>query len=282
MSNLIVLSYITEPKVSSDNLERSLVKYGYQYQFLGAGCRWKGFISSKIQCILDFCLEHEQYDFICIIDGYDVLASGPVLELIRKYKTFNTDIVYGGEKTNLLNHCHTDTIKYHDLSPIKYRKYINGGFCIGKRHSLIKLYQWIIQKSSEIHTEDDQKILGMYMNRYPSRISVDISSKIVFNTISFIDTLNFHERKNRIHIKSTDTQPCFIHFPSNKSDMYMRDNAYGASILKKDYIKLRCVGNHISKQFVFLILFICLSVYVAVKLVISGLNYTKKLLKCKN
>ena len=161
MSNLIVLSYITDSNIASKNLELSLQKYGYRYWFLGLGDKWKGFISNKIKSVLDFCIQHDEYDLICIVDGYDVLASGPVHELIRKYKSFKTDIVYGGEKTNVLNHCHTQVIKYHELSWIKYRKYINGGFCIGKREAIISLYRWIIQKSIQIGTEDDQKILGM-------------------------------------------------------------------------------------------------------------------------
>lgn len=270
MSKFIVLSYITDKNMATRNLERTLKKFRYPYKFLGIGEPWKGFISNKIQAILKFCLCNKQYDLICVIDGYDMIASGPCSELIRKYNRFRTPIVFGGEKTNANNKCHTNVYKYSELSMFDYRKYLNAGFCIGNSKAMIDMYKWVIQKSVETGIDDDQKIMGMYMNKYPLQVDIDINSRMVCNTIPYWDLSNYEISNNRVKILTTMTKPCFLHFPANKFDMYIRNNVFGNAVLKNSHKTL--LYTETTKSTILIVLGLMMLVYIVIRYITKKLK----------
>lgn len=223
-----VISYITSHNDASRNLETSLIKYNYKYTFIGIGEKWKGFIKGKIKSLYNYLLSIQD-DIICIIDGYDMLANGPPSELLMKYEKFGSNIVYGGEKFCFsYNGIPLEANK--KLSILNYRKFLNGGFCIGKRKDIMLLYEWILKNCKDCN--DDQKMACKYANIFPNRIKVDYVQQMVFNTITRFDTYNFKYIKKRIFIPSFNSFPCFIHFPSSESDNHERFNQYGKYILK--------------------------------------------------
>jgi hypothetical protein len=237
-NEILIVSYITEHNRASKNLERSLKKYGYNYSFVGINDEWKGFIQGKIVELLQY-LKTVNYDYICVIDGYDMLATGPPEELLHKYGELKSPIVYGGEKF-CFSYNGTPVEKYKSVSIWDVRKFANGGFCIGKREDIIQMYRWIINKDKYKKVNDDQKLLGLYINRYPNRVSVDLYQHLVFNTITSIDCDNFEIADDRIYIKSMKTTPCFVHFPSSASDHHDRYNIYGRKILGTKFRSLFC------------------------------------------
>jgi len=218
-SNLLVVSYITHDTLESRNLEKSLNMYGYEYLFIGRNEKWKGFIESKINRLYNF-LSQIKHDLICVIDGYDVICCGPKNELIEKYNTFNSDIVYGGEKFGFTYNC-TPLRKYKNISFYNVRKYLNGGFCIGKRKKILKLYKWLLDTYHKTGINDDQKLIGKYANIFGD-IKVDLYSKLVFNTITNFTYYQLKEKR----VVALDQTPCFIHFPSNSSDNFKRYNIF--------------------------------------------------------
>jgi hypothetical protein len=239
---MIVLSYITRHNTASRNLERSLKKYGYKYLFIGLGKRWKGFVKGKIKDTLS-CLKNIEEDIVCIVDGYDMLACDTPKRLLEKYAKFSCPIVYGGDKfcTNTYNNAPVD--KYNHISLQYARKYLNGGFCIGKRKSIITMYEWFLSKSQETGINDDQKMGGIYANKFPKKVELDIYQKIVLNTLPVYDINNFEMRKGRVYVLSLKTYPCFVHFPSSSTDEYKRYNTYGKKILKWQFKKVYACGS---------------------------------------
>ena len=226
-----VISYVTEKTDSSRNLERSLQKYGYAYEFIGIGEKWEGFITNKIYGYYRHLL-HQPPGIYVIVDGYDMLAIHYPHILQNRYEKFKTPVVFGGEKFGFSYN--SQPIRKYELESFwNSRKYLNSGFCIGDRENLMKMYLWMIRNDN---CGDDQKMACIYANLYPKLVSVDISSKLVFNTITSIDTNNYRLFGNRMLIHSTNTYPCFVHFPSNSSDAYERYNEYGSVVLKTDFI----------------------------------------------
>jgi hypothetical protein len=230
---MLIISYITQKNTASRNLEESLKKYGYRYIFLGIGKKWKGFVKGKICGIVEF-LETCKEDLVCVIDGYDVLACRPVKDLLKKYKSARFPIIVGGEKF-CFTYNGTPVEKYKNISLFSSRKYPNGGFCVGDRIAILEMYRYIIAKGEKEGINDDQKLLGRYINAYPDQVSIDLYQNIVFNTITTIDNNAYTQKQGGIYIPCYDSYPCFIHFPSNSSDGYGRYNRYGKSILGKRF-----------------------------------------------
>jgi hypothetical protein len=229
-----ILSPITHHTTGSRNLKKSLIKYGYDFEFVGIGHKWKGFIESKIKKILEYLLKAEN-DIYCVIDGYDILACDTPSILKNKYLAFNSPIVFGGEKL-CFPYNGTPIEKYKDLPFWKARKYLNSGFYIGNRIDLIEMCAWAISTCEKLGINDDQKIFCLYANTFPNKVSIDVFQQMIFNTITSIDTNAFESKNNKIYIKSYASYPCFIHFPSIKSDGYSRYNKYGKEILGKSFV----------------------------------------------
>lgn len=225
-----VVSFITEHNRCSKNLEKSLQKYNYDYIFIGLGKKWINFID-KIKGYLDYILVTD-YDYYILIDGYDMLACRGDLN----YKGDN--IICGGEKF-CFSYNGVPINKYGSISMFEKRKYLNSGFCLGRRDRLIDLYSWVIKTSNQTKIYDDQKLICMYANKY-NTIDVDLDSKLVFNTITTIDKNNFAIKNNKLLILSTQTNPYFIHFPSIQSDGYERYNNFGSLIIERFN---RCYGR---------------------------------------
>jgi hypothetical protein len=236
-----VISYITQHNTASRNLEKTLKRYGYNYVFIGLGKKWKGFVKGKIADTLAY-LKTIHDDVVCVIDGYDMLACDTPDRLLKKYKTFSSPIVYGGDKfcTNTYNNAPVS--KYDNISIKDARKYLNGGFCIGKRQEIMKMYEWFIEKGRDIGINDDQKMAGLYANEFPKMIDLDIYQSIVFNTIPIYDLSNFEMKNGRVRVLSYNSSPCFVHFPSSSSDEYKRYNTYGKKILKGQFKKVYSCG----------------------------------------
>lgn len=230
-----ILSPITKHNIGSKNLKKSLIKYGYDFHFIGLGEKWRGFMT-KIQIISKY-LETADDDIYCIIDGYDMLACNYPEKLIEKYNKIGSSIVFGGEKF-CFSYNGIPIQKYKNVSFINSRKYLNSGFYIGKKNDLLHMCNWAIKNSIKNRINDDQKILCLYSNTFPNKVSVDLYQTMVFNTITEIDVNSYELKHDTIYIKPFSQTPCFIHFPSIRSDGFKRYNKYGRSILKNNFSPL--------------------------------------------
>lgn len=227
-----ILSPITKTNTGSNNLKKSLLKYNYEFHFIGIGDKWDNFMT-KLKIVLKF-LKNCDDDIYCVVDGYDMLACNYPEKLLETYKNKNIPILFGGEKF-CFRYNGIPIKKYKNISFINSRKFLNGGFYMGKKNDLLHMLEWAIKKSLEKNIKDDQKILCLYANTFPDKVGIDLYQEIVFNTITEWDTNSYKIKENILYIKPYNTSPCFIHFPSIKSDGYKRYNKYGKSILGYDF-----------------------------------------------
>lgn len=236
--SLFVVSYANNKNSLSDNLEASLRKYGYRYRIIGEGDKWVNFMT-KIRGCYSYLKKTEEIsgdDIVVICDAYDVLACDYPEILIKKFKRFQRKgrkILVGSE-----NKCGTNCIpldkyyEYHNEPRGRYQ-YANGGFYMGEKNELIKMFRYILSQG----IGDDQISLCNYINQYPEKVQIDSKGSVVSNIqiYSYGDTI---WKNNKPYNKYTDESPCFIHTPAISFDLCFRLDYFGDRILGDEYSTL--------------------------------------------
>jgi len=205
-----IITIATEQNNWLEDWEMSINQWGYNYSILGMGVPWDGFCT-KIKLILDFLHTRELSEIICIVDAYDLVFAGPQDELNKKFKSFNSPIVVGGEDICFLN-CHKHTC---DVNNEKYR-WVNGGCIIGFVKNLIDAYTFVL----DVSPQDDQVGIAKYMDKYPSEVTIDGNQKLIAN-IRRINEIKKIDGKRFQHVE-TGTIPVIVHTPFMYSDLGAR------------------------------------------------------------
>jgi hypothetical protein len=222
--SLVVVSYSNIKNQGFSNYKSSLIKFEYDYIILGRGEKWKGFVESKIKTCYNHIKQLKTKNLvICITDVNDVLACDYPSNLLEKFKKFKKDIVFGMENNCLTGNCdnrHSKKIKKN-----KKRRYINGGFYIGYKHAILKLFEYIIS----LKINNDQIGLGKYAHYYDN-IGFDTQSQLVLNINSF-NKNKYKYHNNRITSTESNNNPVFIHNPGL---LYI--NEIGQFIIPDKYI----------------------------------------------
>ena len=178
---------------------------------------WNGNIT-KIKKLNDLINTYDDNDIFIFIDAFDVIINSNYDEIIEKFKSYNCDLLFGGE----LN-CYPDIFekKFDKVLPnilpnnIK-KKYINSGGYMGYVKSIKHLLKWINNnyKNNNPNNETrDQAFFFKYFleNHHNHNIKIDFYSKIFLNmyVISW-DDIDF--RNGRVYNNILKNNPCFIHF----------------------------------------------------------------------
>lgn len=239
MNKLLILSYANKKNINLHNYINSLKKYNYNYKIIGNGEKWINFIT-KINGYYNYLSNYkDNSDLICITDSYDVLACGPPEELINKFLSFNKDIVFSSETNCTSGKCiylsNYYKINENNMKNTK-NKYLNSGFIIGKKKSILELLQFILNESESSGIMDDQFICCLYVQKNSTtNIALDTECKLM-GTICY-NIFDYEWINNRIHNKYTNQYVCFIHCPCMNSDFSYRLDYFGSKILKQKYIK---------------------------------------------
>ncbi len=236
--NFLVLAFANEKNILLSNLEKSLIKYKYNYKIIGEGKKWINFMT-KIQTCYDY-LQKVKYDIVCIIDAYDVLACDYAHVLIKKFLQFKTDIVVGAE-----NDCGDNCVPLDEYfqKNEKGRKekrtyqYANGGFYIGYRTAILKMLRYVL----DLEIGDDQIGIGKYFNSHPDNVTLDTEGDLVSNVNIRSTYCDTYFVENRVKNIKTNSYPCFVHTPSIQFDFYRRMDYFGYHLLGKKYKKYNCM-----------------------------------------
>lgn len=205
-----IITIATDENNWLDNWKQSADSWGYDYSILGKGKEWKGF-STKIKLIIEFLNTRNPDEIVGIVDAYDLIFTGPPEELVKKFKSFNSPIIAGGEDVCILN-CHKHSCKVNND---RY-KWVNGGCVFGYAKDLIPLYVYTLQVSPE----DDQIGVAKYMDEFPKKVTVDGNQMIVAN-IRSTDEINCISN-GRFQHTGTGYIPVIVHTPFMYSDIGSR------------------------------------------------------------
>lgn len=228
--SVLVLAFANQENILLDNLQNSLRKYGYHYQIIGKGMKWENFMT-KVKACYDYILQVKNYELVCIVDAFDMLACGSPKKLVRKFKRYHKDIVVGGENACGGNCTPLDAhFKYSDNEKGRYQ-YANGGFYIGYPKAVAHMLKYIL----DLGIEDDQIGIGKYMNKYPYNTCLDHNGSLISNvniTKSYYDT---YWKDGKVTNVKTGAHPCFVHTPSIQYDFHIRMDYFGRRLLKDKY-----------------------------------------------
>ena len=222
--------YATHSDGYFDLLIDNTNKLGYHIEILGWQEKWLGFYKRTLDLYNYFSTQNDN-DIILCIDGFDSFVIDDCKTLYKKYKSFQSPIIWGIEKNDIIKPL---------IFKSKYKYTLNGGSFIGRVKYLKLVFKEIIDKFGTTNfKQDDQKIIN-YMNNYNNVfkkwVKVDINSEIFANITfdSLIHTiLNYFNitvnQKHYSHIiendfiidKQTKIQPSIISGPGNVNISHM-------------------------------------------------------------
>jgi hypothetical protein len=231
--DIIVLAFSNNDNKAVFNLKKSLHKYGYNYEIIGAGIKWESFMT-KIKGYYNYISKLDDKKIVCIIDAYDILACDRPENLKEKFLSFQSNIVVGAENTCTIN-CKPLDEHFNKSKNVKnIYEYVNSGFCIGYAKNMVHMLKYVL----DLNIKDDQIGVGKYMNEYYDNICLDGKGSIVSN-INLSGTV-FHTiwKNNKVYNINTKENPCFIHTPGIDFDLHWRMDYFGNKILGEEYEKI--------------------------------------------
>lgn len=265
MNNLIIVAYSNKENIHSLNYRMSLKKQGYNFKIVGNKETWINYLT-KIKAYHKYVkklmknekrLKGRKYDLVCLTDCHDVIACDSPENLISKYLTFNSDIVFSAEPICLKEKCIYLKDYWSDKKKGKLNenetenKFLNSGFIIGKINTIYEALQFVLDQE-QFGITDDQLAYCMYATKYPKKISLDHTSKLC-GTIG-TNLMEYEVINNKIMYTKTKENPCFIHTPGNSSDFSYRLDYFGKKLYENDYLtdsvmnKLKNFKNYLKEN----------------------------------
>ena len=226
-----VLMYANHRNICLDNLENTLKKWNHNYKICGIGDTWVNF-STLMKGICRELYTLSPNKIVCIIDAFDVFATGPPSDLGKKYEKYDGKIVVGAEQLNTKFPESLRYYEYHGLikSQLKY-PYINSGLVMGRVDDLFKMYKWALKNK---YTDDQVAVIN-YAEKYPQKVVVDYAQEFMANITPFYP---YEIYDSRIFNTETAQTPVFAHVPGSTVDLYYRMDKIGTMLLGNEYLSL--------------------------------------------
>jgi hypothetical protein len=166
-----------------------------------------------------FYHELEKYDndeIILYIDHFDIFPLTGPEEVLEKFKSFNTDIVFGHEKN-----CWPTLNNIDKFYPNK--DYINCGIYMGINSKIRKMMDYSFAFDT-IQFYDDQHAWSLMTRLINEGIKTknDVNSTIAL-CLHGRDISQYNIFENRLINSLDNTKPCFIHGNNNSFKEYIED-----------------------------------------------------------
>lgn len=251
VKNVTVVGYANKDNLYVSNWRASLQQSGFNYQLLGSGQKWTGLVT-RIKAYL-YYLESQANDdshLYNFIDVYDVIAVGSASELMKKWSTYGSPIVIGGEPNCNANLCRpiTKYWEHWNMAGQQPNIYLNFGLVAGIRSTLIHFFQYLIADSERSHPKiwNEQIAASHYLDANPKQVALDYRMQLIGNMICHptrgnVSQFGWLTSERRVYYNFRPTmvrsKPIFIHCPSKGIDGLQRYNNYGYLILGKQWLR---------------------------------------------
>ena len=220
-----------------NNITVEIIGHGRDINEDGKLCGKNIWLYEKLQ-------ELNENEIIMCTDAFDVIYLASEGEILKKFKSLNTRILFGAE-THLagLRYNSTDHKKIMKLAKNETYKYLNSGVVIGYVSDLKKMYKNLIYDVKNIPKWKWSNDQGYVSKRYANKkepIKLDFKKELIWTDI-FYDKPNWpvSDKKWELHVKElkvkmtdnylpnnfkngrlrnekTNTFPCILHVPTNK------------------------------------------------------------------
>ena len=212
LDRFVVITVATERNENLQRFEDSCKKNDVPYLILGLGDKWESGRAENgvllepggAQKIIYLRDEIKNWDdlentIILFSDSYDVIFNDGPKELVRKFREFNSPVVFSAEKTCWPN---SDIANEYPEVDGEY-KYLNSGGFVGYGNHILKMVDIDIQKS-----DDDQEYYTSYF--LDDNFLVLDYKQNLFQTLNLaVDEVKVESGK--IHNTTTNTTPSIVH-----------------------------------------------------------------------
>jgi hypothetical protein len=203
MNNLHIITVATHSEYYFPYLVESCKKNGKELKVLGFGEKWKGF-TWRFKLMLNYINNLNDDNIVCFLDGYDVLCTRNLEELIYEFNKLKNEkkckIIIGHDKRiynkysifQQLNNLYCKYYFNETTIPLNAGNYI--GYVKDLKYVLNKIY---LEKP--VDSDDDQKLLTKYYKNNKNDIYVDIDNKLFL-----VLGLPFYEPINYINVNNNN------------------------------------------------------------------------------
>ena len=278
ISKLHIVTVATESKYYFPYLQESCRRNGKELEVLGYGEKWEGF-NWKFKKMIEYLKELPEDDIVCFVDGYDVLCTRNLHELIPVFLEIKEregcKMVVGEDKLSWIN------IYLKLMFSTCKNISINSGTYIGIAKDLLQMIQQIYNLNPK-NNADDQILLTKYCNMKPKHVCIDIHNELfltlAYGGTPFTDLQNYITINNNI-ISYNNKQPFFMHAPgSSNLDIIIKNLGYdnNCNVFEMEYKEKSLFFKH-NYLFVWSFIFIFILYWLFIKKSkLKKINYIKK------
>jgi hypothetical protein len=168
----------------------------------------------KLKAVWRYVLDcPSEVSHIVFADAYDVLFAAGIDEIIQRFETFDSPIVFSAEKNCVPDRYRRPMFPSHS-SPYRF---LNSGFWVGRRKELQEMFSRI-EISSVPDGINDQRVFTDLFLFGKCGISLDYSTKLCHNLFLSEEDLTYYPSKGRVQNSITKAFPTVFH-GNGKSDM---------------------------------------------------------------
>jgi hypothetical protein len=219
---------------------------------LGYGEKWNG-LYNKIISTVNFCKSKQPDDIICFIDGFDSVVLTSKEEILEKYKSFNTPLVFSQDISTS-----SIIIKYGQdkvFGKCKNAR-LNSGLYIGTAETIIDF--WKDMKKTEA---SDQAYASRTCNK-KIYMKIDVEHKLFYN-YSTADTIEV-KNNNSIFINNNKYPTSVISAPANNSmnDILTQLNYKNLPVVKYDFkYRISTYAKYYINEFILALIIVGVFIY---------------------
>lgn len=217
---IFLVTVSTKQHPSLERWKKSALKHGFNPKVLGLHEKktykdpliGKAEFGMKLRYFYKYVKSLRPYDIVLFTDAWDVIIIGDCEKIYKDYKSFNKDIVFGGETIfggfcDIFNISNIFDIFKYDLS--KPFPCLNSGVIIGKAGTIKDLIEKYTEKTIDDSVDDQILWRKIYLEN-KDKIAIDSKAKLVLNTC-LTSKKNYVYEDNIFTYKGTNTQPSIIH-----------------------------------------------------------------------
>lgn len=204
LQRVLVCTVATQSKDGLILLQKSCEKFKIELKIFGWGQTWKGLGWRQRVLYQSLRRYRLKYNYVLFVDGYDCIFLYPLKEIMSKFLSLNTRLLFGAEVVShpLAPQCYPPS-----PAPGRYR-YLNAGGFIGE----IKYVLELMSRLGIPKMKDDFYDQLRYAEAFVSgqtEITLDYQSDI-FQCLFFASN-DLEIREQRIVNRVTGSMPCIIH-----------------------------------------------------------------------
>jgi len=167
---LHIITVATESKYYYPYLEKTCAKWNVKLTTLGMGEKWRGYVW-KFKKVLTFLKSVDPDDIVCFVDGYDVICTRDLNELVPTFLKIKErkkcDIIIAKDHSLMFPIDKILHIYFGTCNGIR----INSGTYIGYAKDLLDILQDAMRLQPD--EKDDQRLITGYCSLYSKRFYID-------------------------------------------------------------------------------------------------------------